>query len=179
MTDAALLFFATFAVVFLLGIQQVNVAAGLRLRAFVTSIGITAASLALYKVLPGPTTISQLGAHFLGGAFGILASMWIYPQLAQTIGATIPMLPANRALDQLSTRIADEAARSDIQTNCQPVTMGLLTWYDTSATTPDSDHSVQESVNDSLRYLSLRGLVLEHPMHPELVRLPASRVSYH
>jgi hypothetical protein len=81
MQTALLLFAATFAVVFTLGLQQINVERRNALAAFVTSLAITASNLVLFKLLPGPTTVLQIAAHFLGGAFGIVASIWAYPRL--------------------------------------------------------------------------------------------------
>ena len=85
MTTAVLLFAATFAVVFTLGLQQLNVTAGHRLAAFVTSFAITGSNLVLFKLLPGPTGVLDIAAHFLGGATGIVASMWAHPHLARRL----------------------------------------------------------------------------------------------
>lgn len=81
MIQAALLFSATFAVVFFLGLQQLNVSAGDQLAAFVTSFAISGANLILFKVLPGPTGWMELAAYFVGGSFGIVASMRAHPRL--------------------------------------------------------------------------------------------------
>ena len=81
MTTALLLFAATFAVVFTLGLQQLNVERGHMLAAAVTSPLIGLSNLVLFKVLPGPTDALQIGAYLLGGSVGIVASMWMHPQL--------------------------------------------------------------------------------------------------
>lgn len=81
MTSALLIFAATFGVVFLLGLQQLNVEGRHMLAAFITSFGITATHLVLFKLLPGPTDWVLLTGHFLGGAFGIVASMKAHPVL--------------------------------------------------------------------------------------------------
>lgn len=93
MTTAALLFAATFAAVFALGIQQLNVNAGHKGLAFVTSLFITGSQLVLFKVLPGPTDAPQLCAHFLGAAFGVVASMWAHPHLLRMVTAATPKAP--------------------------------------------------------------------------------------
>lgn len=80
---ALLLFAATFAAVFTLGIQQLNVMAGHKLLAFITSVFITASHLVLFKMLPGPTDAMQIAAHFLGGGCGIVCSMWAHPHLVR------------------------------------------------------------------------------------------------
>lgn len=77
--NALWLFLATFVVVFLLGLQQLHVEGRHAAAAFVTSIGITGANLVLFKLLPGPTDWVQIAAHMLGGAFGIVTSMWAHP----------------------------------------------------------------------------------------------------
>ena len=83
MTTAALLFGATFCVVFTLGLQQLNVNADHRAAAFVTSLFIGASNLVLFKLLPGPTDALQIGAYLLGGACGIVASMAVHPRLVR------------------------------------------------------------------------------------------------
>jgi hypothetical protein len=85
MLTAALLFASTFAVVFALGLQSLNVNGGHRLLAFVTSFAIGGSNLVLFKVLPGPTDGLQIAAYLLGGPFGILASMWVHPHLVQAL----------------------------------------------------------------------------------------------
>jgi hypothetical protein len=85
MLTAALLFASTFAVVFALGLQSLNVNGGHRLLAFVTSFAIGGSNLVLFKVLPGPTDGLQIAAYLLGGPFGILASMWGHPHLVRAL----------------------------------------------------------------------------------------------
>lgn len=85
---AALLFAATFAVVFTLGIQQMNVERGHKLAAFITSPLIGLANLALFKVLPGPTDPIEIAAYLAGGAIGIVTSMWAHPVLASIFTTT-------------------------------------------------------------------------------------------
>lgn len=80
---ALLLFASTFAVVFALGLQSLNVNGGHRLMAFVTSFAIGASNLVLFKVLPGPTAWMEIAAYLLGGPFGIVASMLAHPHLVR------------------------------------------------------------------------------------------------
>jgi hypothetical protein len=82
-SSAALLFAATFGVVFALGLQSLNVNGGHRLMAFLTSFCIGAANLVLFKVLPAQTDALQVAAYLLGGPLGILASMSVHPYLAR------------------------------------------------------------------------------------------------
>jgi hypothetical protein len=84
---ALLLFASTFAVVFTLGLQQLNVSGGHTALAFITSIAIGVANLALFKLLPGPTSWTEITAYLLGGPFGIVTSMWAHPHLVRLIAA--------------------------------------------------------------------------------------------
>jgi hypothetical protein len=83
MTDAALLFAATFGVVFALGLQSLNVNGGHKALAFVTSFLIGASNLVLFKVLPRETSVLEIAAYLMGGPFGIVASMWAHPWLVR------------------------------------------------------------------------------------------------
>lgn len=84
---AALIFAATFAVVFTLGLQQLNVERDYKLAAFCTSPLISLSNLVLFKVLPGPTAWDEIAAYVLGGAIGIVASMWAHPYLVEALGS--------------------------------------------------------------------------------------------
>lgn len=101
MLTAAALFAATFAVVFALGLQSLNVNGGHRALAFATSFLIGAANLVLFKVMPGPTDAWQTGAYLLGGPFGIVASMWVHPRLVRLL------LPRRTAADATHAHIRD------------------------------------------------------------------------
>lgn len=76
------LFASTFVTVFALGFQSLNVNQGRYLAAFLTSFVIGGSSLVLYRYLPQPTW-SQIAGYLLGGATGIVASMWMHKR---TIG---------------------------------------------------------------------------------------------
>jgi hypothetical protein len=72
---ALTLFAATFAVVFLLGLQQLLVHGRRYLPAFVNSVAIGTAQLALYKLVPHETSGLDLAAYLAGGPLGIVAAM--------------------------------------------------------------------------------------------------------
>jgi len=72
-----LLYASTFITVFALGFQSLNVNQGRYLAAFLTSFVIGGSSLVLYRYLPNPTA-SQILAYLLGGATGIVSSMWLH-----------------------------------------------------------------------------------------------------
>jgi hypothetical protein len=85
MTTAALLFCSTFAVVFALGLQSLNVNGGHKAMAFVTSFAIGISNLVLFKVLPGPTDALQIAAYLVGGPVGIICSMHAHPHLVRLL----------------------------------------------------------------------------------------------
>lgn len=87
---ALLLFASTFAVVFALGLQSLNVNGGHRLMAFVTSFAIGGSNLVLFKVMPGPTDWMEIAAYLLGGPFGIVASMLAHPHLVRLMARKSP-----------------------------------------------------------------------------------------
>ncbi len=68
------LFASTFAVVFALGLQSLNVNGGHYVAAFITSFAIGASQLVLYKLVPHANLVQVL-AYLAGGPFGIVASM--------------------------------------------------------------------------------------------------------
>lgn len=80
MTQSAL-FVSTFLLVMLLGLQSLNVNNGHHWAAFLTSFGIGASNLVLFKLAPDANTTEML-AYMLGGPFGILAAMWLHPRMA-------------------------------------------------------------------------------------------------
>lgn len=79
--SAILLFIASFLLVMLLGLQQLNVQGNHRPAAFFTSLLIGAANLAVLKLVPGPTGWLEVAGFLAGGPFGILASMALHPWL--------------------------------------------------------------------------------------------------
>lgn len=75
------LFASTFVLVMLLGMQSLNTNNGHYVAAFITSFGIGASNLVLFKLAPDANTTEML-AYLLGGPFGILAAMWLHPKLS-------------------------------------------------------------------------------------------------
>ena len=81
MTELAL-FCSTFALVFALGFQSLNVNGGHYTAAFMNSFLIGSANLVLFKTVPH-ANIGEMAAYLLGGPFGIVTSMWVH---SKTIG---------------------------------------------------------------------------------------------
>ena len=81
MTELAL-FASTFALVFALGMQSLNVNGGHYKAAFVNSFLIGASNLVVLKIVPH-ANVMEMCAYLMGGPFGIIASMWIH---RRTIG---------------------------------------------------------------------------------------------
>ena len=76
----ALLFGSTFATVFALGLQSLNVNRGHRFAAFLTSFLIGGGNLVVLKLIPGGGW-TEVAAYMVGGPFGIIASMAAHPWL--------------------------------------------------------------------------------------------------
>lgn len=74
---AGALFLSTLLLVFFLGLQSLNVNSGRYVAAFLTSFGIGAANLALYKLAPDASGL-EIAAYLSGGPVGIVASMWVH-----------------------------------------------------------------------------------------------------
>lgn len=83
MTELAL-FASSFAVVFALGLQSLNVNNGHYLAAIITSFCIGSMQMILFKFAPGASW-TEIAAFILGGPFGITASMWAHPRLARIL----------------------------------------------------------------------------------------------
>lgn len=78
--NALLLFASTFALVFFLGLQSLNVNGGHYRAAFVTSFGIGVANLILFKLAPDASS-AEIAAFLAGGPFGIVSSMWAHRRM--------------------------------------------------------------------------------------------------
>lgn len=78
--SALALLASTFALVFFLGLQSLNVNGGRHVAAFFTSLGIGASNLVLFKLAPDATGL-EIAAYLAGGPFGIVASMWAHRQV--------------------------------------------------------------------------------------------------
>jgi hypothetical protein len=77
-----ILFASTFALVFALGLQSLNVNGGHYRAAFVTSFLIGAAQMVLLKLGPD-ANVTEIAAYLIGGPFGIVCSMCVH---RRTIG---------------------------------------------------------------------------------------------
>lgn len=73
-----ILFLSTFATVFALGFQSLNVNGGHYVSAFLTSFVIAAGNFALLKIVPTELTPLQIAIYFTGGPLGIVASMFVH-----------------------------------------------------------------------------------------------------
>ena len=82
---AAALFASTFALVFLLGVQQRNVQHGHQAAAFVTSIAIGGSQLALYKMAPDAGGV-EIACYLAGGPLAIICAMRVHPWLRRRWG---------------------------------------------------------------------------------------------
>ncbi len=82
---ALALFASAFALVFLLGVQQLNVQHGHQAAAFVTSLAIGGSQLALYKMAPESGGI-EVAAYLAGGPLAIVCAMRVHPWLRRTWG---------------------------------------------------------------------------------------------
>lgn len=71
---AIALFASTYALVFFLGLQSLNVNRGHYWAAFFTSFGIGVGNLALFKLAPDASG-AEIAAFLIGGPFGIVSSM--------------------------------------------------------------------------------------------------------
>ncbi|MEW6169335.1 MAG: hypothetical protein AB1651_16825 [Pseudomonadota bacterium] len=78
--NAAMLFASTFAVVFCLGAQSLLVNNGRYVAAFINSLAIGAAHLALYKLAPDATG-AEIVAYLFGGPIGIVSAMYVFRRL--------------------------------------------------------------------------------------------------
>lgn len=71
---ATILFASTFALVFALGFQSLNVNRGHYVAAFITSFAIGGSNLWLYRYLPSANLV-EIAAYLAGGPLGIISSM--------------------------------------------------------------------------------------------------------
>jgi hypothetical protein len=82
---ALALFASTFALVFLLGVQQLNVQHGHRMAAIATSVAIGGSQLVLFKMAPDAGGI-DIAAYLAGGPVGIFCAMVAHPHLRRAFG---------------------------------------------------------------------------------------------
>jgi hypothetical protein len=83
MSHALLLLASTFAVVFLLGLQQLLVHGRRYPLAFLNSILIGVSQLALFKIVPHQTTPLEIACYLSGGPLGIVCAMWFHDHVAK------------------------------------------------------------------------------------------------
>lgn len=84
MTTVAL-FASTFALVFFLGLQSLNVNSGRYAAAFFTSFGIGVGNLVLFKLAPEASGM-EIAAYLAGGPFGIVSSMLVHRKFFRVSG---------------------------------------------------------------------------------------------
>ncbi|HEV7913016.1 MAG TPA: hypothetical protein VGP22_04570 [Albitalea sp.] len=171
MTTAPLLFVANFVVVCALGLQQFNVHHNRRSIAFATSMAIGAGTLIQIKLLAVPSAPVEIFAFLLGGACGIVASMWLHGRMVAAGGRRLASRPdahAERLGERLrlASVIADSTARNDIEMFCRAVEFDGALWYDTTAASEEMTPFVLRAV----RYLSLGEQLQSHPGQAALVR---------
>ena len=77
---AIALFASTYALVFFLGLQSLNVNSGRYVAAFFTSFGIGVSNLVLFKLAPDASGM-EIAAYISGGPLGIVTSMWAHRRL--------------------------------------------------------------------------------------------------
>ena len=81
MTAAALLL-STYALVFALGLQSLNVNGGHYRAAFLTSLAIGGSNLVLFKLAPDASGL-EIAAYLAGGPLGIVSAMRAHPYIVQ------------------------------------------------------------------------------------------------
>lgn len=86
---ALALFGSTFALVLALGLQSLNVNGGHYRAAFLTSFGIGAANLVLFKLAPDASGI-EVAAYLAGGPLGIVCAMRLHPWMRRVFGGRKP-----------------------------------------------------------------------------------------
>lgn len=84
MTAAALLL-STYALVFALGLQSLNVNGGHYRAAFLTSLAIGGSNLVLFKLAPNASGL-EIAAYLAGGPLGIVSAMRAHPYIVRLYG---------------------------------------------------------------------------------------------
>lgn len=101
---AAILFITTFAGVFFLGIQSLNVNRGHYFAAAITSYFISGANYFVLKLVPAQMTTLETLAYFNGGPLGIVCAMWAHPHLSRWLarGRTDSTPPDDLAIGRIT-----------------------------------------------------------------------------
>ena len=81
MTAAALLL-STYALVFAIGLQSLNVNGGHYRAAFLTSLAIGGSNLVLFKLAPNASGL-EIAAYLAGGPLGIVSAMRAHPYIVR------------------------------------------------------------------------------------------------
>ena len=77
--EALLLLFSTFSLVFLVGLQYLNVTKDQVFLAMLTSVGISLSNVVVLKIIPSNSaSLFEYIAYVIGGPLGISASMWFH-----------------------------------------------------------------------------------------------------
>ncbi len=88
----------------------------------------------------------------------------------------LPVMHSHPAITVLALRIADEAARSDVEVNCTrmylvgQVSPTKRDWWDTTAEHLARDPNLTDTVARSVAYLEMRELIERHAEFSGLVR---------
>ncbi|MDE3022708.1 MAG: hypothetical protein KGI54_12760 [Pseudomonadota bacterium] len=77
MGNAASLFFGSFFLAFMIGIQNLNISSGRYIAVFLTSVMISGLNLIVLKQAPNASWIEML-AYVSGGPLGMVSGMWFH-----------------------------------------------------------------------------------------------------
>jgi len=80
--SAAALLLSTYALVFALGLQSLNVNGGHYRAAFLTSLAIGGSNLVLFKLAPHASGL-EIAAYLAGGPLGIVSAMRAHPYIVR------------------------------------------------------------------------------------------------
>src|SRR5438105_4187870 len=145
-----------------------------------TAVGACLAKAIRYQLIAQTRNAAQQRIYAAGERLGAWITcnpkalgMHLAPQADRSVPTAI-----QRAVDlgetlRLARAISDDAARSDIESNCVRMREGDHQWYDTEVV---ENSDVQAMVRRSLRYLVLRGHVVLHPTVAAFVRFPPDGV---
>jgi len=79
------IFGATFVLVLALGLQSLNVNRGHYAAAFLTSLAISSAQLAILKIVPAAEAPVDYLAFMSGGPLGIVCAMYLHPLIVRRL----------------------------------------------------------------------------------------------
>lgn len=119
MSQAFLIFGATFLSVFTLGLQSLNVNQGHYVAAAVTSFFIGTGHILLYKYMPGADLAELLG-YWAGGIAGITSSIWFHKRAKAWLSFRIARWKARRAAGRRPDEHRDVANAGGVIATHQP-----------------------------------------------------------